>query len=282
MTALTTNGKPSFSLTPSNLQEAMQFSDMIASSNLVPNAYKGKPGDVLVAMQMGMEVGLQPMQALQGIAVINGKPAMYGDALIGVVRNSPVCEGITEHFDEATQTAVCRVKRRGEEWQERTFSRQDAELAKLWGKQGPWSQYPKRMLQMRARAWALRDVFPDCLQGMAVAEEVRDVTPEKELNPAPGQQAVTKPTSKAQAVLQRVRQNQQPEPQTEPEPEWSQSKEDFYQDLLDKFELAESQEQLSGLANELASLGDLPAGYRDQAMNAYKARKAELEATPAA
>lgn len=212
MTALTATGKQSFSLTPTSLQEAMQFSDMIANSNLVPNAYKGKPGDVLVAIQMGMEVGLQPMQALQGIAVINGKPAMYGDALIGVVRNSPVCEAIQEHYDESTQTAICRVKRRGEDWQERTFSRQEAELAKLWGKQGPWTQYPKRMLQMRARAWALRDVFPDALQGMAVAEEVRDMAPEKEINPVQGQ-PTTKPASKAQAVLARVKANNQPEPQ---------------------------------------------------------------------
>lgn len=274
----TQQGRQSFSLTPTNLQEAMQFSEMIASSNLVPNAYKGKPGDVLVAMQMGMEVGLQPMQALQGIAVINGKPAMYGDALIGVVRNSPVCEAISEHFDEATQTATCRVKRRGEDWQERTFSRQDAELAKLWGKQGPWSQYPKRMMQMRARAWALRDVFPDALQGMAVAEEVRDMAPEKEVNPAPQQQA--KPASKAQAVLQRVRQNQQPEPEApaEPEPQWSQEQQDHYDDLLGRFPLAESQSQLSSLANELKNLGDLPAGYREQAMSAYKAKKTELEA----
>lgn len=277
MTALTTTGKQSFSLTPTSLQEAMQFSDMIANSNLVPNAYKGKPGDVLVAIQMGMEVGLQPMQALQGIAVINGKPAMYGDALIGVVRNSPVCEAIQEHYDEQSQTAICRVKRRGEDWQERTFSRQDAELAKLWGKQGPWSQYPKRMLQMRARAWALRDVFPDALQGMAVAEEVRDMAPEKELNPAPQQQA--KPASKAQAVLQRVRQNQQPEPDPQLEPQWSDKQVGQYNSLMDRIPLAESQSQLSGLANELKELGGMPEDYRHAALDAYKARKAELEAT---
>lgn len=270
----TQQGRQSFSLTPSNLQEAMQFSEMIANSNLVPNAYKGKPGDVLVAMQMGMEVGLQPMQALQGIAVINGKPAMYGDALIGVVRNSPVCEAISEHFDEATQTATCRVKRRGEEWQERTFSRQDAELAKLWGKQGPWQQYPKRMLQMRARAWALRDVFPDVLQGMAVAEEVRDMAPEKEVNPAQVQPA-TKLTSKAQAVLARVKANNQPEPEAQA-PQWSQQQEDAYCDILTQLPLAKSQERLTELANGLASLGDMPDGYRPQVTEAYKARKAEL------
>lgn len=277
MSNITTTGKQSFSLTPSNLQEAMQFSEMIANSSLVPNAYKGKPGDVLVAIQMGMEVGLQPMQALQGIAVINGKPAMYGDALIGVVRSSPVCESIQESFDDANQVATCRVKRRGEDWQERSFSRQDAELARLWGKQGPWSQYPKRMMQMRARAWALRDVFPDALQGMAVAEEVRDMTPEKEINPHIEPSAVMT-AEKQKSVLSMLKSDiqQQPEPQQQA-PEWSDEQEESYQELIGKIQLAESQEQLSALANSLAGLGDMPEGYRQHGVVVYKAKKEELE-----
>lgn len=51
---------------------------------------------------------------------------------------------------------------------------EDARKAGLAGKQGPWTSYPKRMRQMRARAFALRDVFPDVLRGMPVAEELMD------------------------------------------------------------------------------------------------------------
>src|SRR3546814_17968193 len=50
----------------------------------------------------------------------------------------------------------------------------DAKKAGRAGKQGPWSQYPQRMLQMRARAWAMRDGFADVLKGIGIAEEVRD------------------------------------------------------------------------------------------------------------
>ena len=57
----------------------------------------------------------------------------------------------------------------------------DAKTAGLIGKQGPWTQYPKRMRQMRARAFALRDVFPDVLRGMPVAEELQDMPKEREL-----------------------------------------------------------------------------------------------------
>jgi hypothetical protein len=38
------------------------------------------------------------------------------------------------------------------------------------------------MLQMRARAWAIRDAFPDALRGIGVAEEVRDI-PQREEAP---------------------------------------------------------------------------------------------------
>ena len=64
----------------------------------------------------------------------------------------------------------------------RTFSQEDAKRANLWGKAGPWTAYPKRMLQMRARSFALRDSFPDALKGVGISEEVRDYQPMKPAN----------------------------------------------------------------------------------------------------
>ncbi|WP_460452623.1 recombinase family protein, partial [Alsobacter sp. SYSU BS001988] len=74
---------------------------------------------------------------------------------------------------EASWTAVCQVRRKGERsWLVRSFDTADAIRARVWGKAGPWSEYPKRMLQMRARAFALRDGFPDVLGGLYLREEV--------------------------------------------------------------------------------------------------------------
>lgn len=162
-----------FTLTPTNLAQAMEFSKIIAESDLVPKDYKGKPGNVLVAVQMGLELGLPPLQAIQGIAVIGGRPCVWGDLLLALVRASPHFESIEE---EQTETeAVCRVKRRGEAAITRSFSMADAKTARLAGKEGPWQQFPKRMLQMRARAFALRDAFADVLKGIAMAEEAQDI-----------------------------------------------------------------------------------------------------------
>ena len=182
MTALTTTDNRAFDLSPQNFEQALTFSNYLADSDMVPKDFKGKPGNCLIAMQWGAELGLKPLQALQNLAIINGRPSLWGDAVIALVRSSPVCESVIETDDG--HTATCKVKRRGEPEQSRTFSMDDAKAAGLANKQGPWAQYPKRMRQMRARAFALRDVFPDVLRGLPVAEELMDTPPtEKHMGP---------------------------------------------------------------------------------------------------
>lgn len=166
--------KDSFSLEPTTLEEAMKYADIIAKSSVVPKHYQGKPGDILVAVQMGAEVGLKPIQALQNIAVINGKPSIYGDACLALVKAHKEFEDIKEYYDDATETAICEIKRKSQSWHKTTFSRKDAEKANLWGKTGPWTQYTKRMQQMRARGFNVRDTFPDALQGLILREEAED------------------------------------------------------------------------------------------------------------
>lgn len=171
---LTTTNK---GFAPATLTEAIQFSDMLANSSMVPKAYQGKPQDILVCVQWGYEMGLAPMQALQNIAVINGKPSVYGDAALALVQASPVCEDVQETMeDEGTPNpvAVCVAKRKNRSPVVVRFSVEDAKRAGLWGKQGPWQAYPKRMMQMRARGFALRDAFPDVLKGLITAEEAQD------------------------------------------------------------------------------------------------------------
>ena len=171
-----------FSLSPQTFEQALTFSKYLAESDLVPKDFKGKPANCLIAMQWGAEIGLQPLQALQNLAVINGRPALWGDAVIAIVRGSPLCEYVQESDDG--KMATCKVKRRNEPEQVRTFSMDDAKAAGLMGKAGPWTQYPKRMRQMRARAFALRDVFPDVLRGLPVAEELMDAPTEKHMGAA--------------------------------------------------------------------------------------------------
>lgn len=183
-----------FSLTPTSLEEAMKFAEIMSKSTIVPKEYYNKPGDILVAVQMGAEIGLSPMQALQNIASINGKPSIYGDAALALVKSHPQFEDIREYIKDGV--AYCEVKRKGQSLHVATFSEEDAKKAKLWGKPGPWQQYPERMLKMRARGFALRDTFPDALKGLITAEEARDYPVEHNITTVENMQANLKPTNK--------------------------------------------------------------------------------------
>ena len=167
--------------TPTNLTEAVALAKLIASSDLAPKDYKGKPGNVLIAMQLGAELGIAPMQAIQNVAVINGRPSVWGDLMLALVQAHPDYEAHKE-FMEGTgdgRKAIFQIKRRGQEWHQQAFTVQDAKVAGLWGKIGPWKTNPDRMLAMRARGFGLRDKFADALKGLKLAEEAMDMPPDK-------------------------------------------------------------------------------------------------------
>lgn len=129
---------------------------------------------VMIALSFGRQLGLSDIQALNCIAVVNGKPSLFGDGPIAIVLARGHMESIEETFEGegANRVAVCRVKRRGLEVHERRFGAKDKERA---GINNPtYGKYPDRMYQLRARAFALRDRFADDLMGIAIKEELDD------------------------------------------------------------------------------------------------------------
>lgn len=176
-------------------QEIEHFAEKAARSGMVPKDFIGKPDAICIAVQMGSELGLAPMQSLQNIAVVNGRPAIWGDALPGLCRASGMCKSIREWSDGEGDalTFYCEAVRKDQAQPiVARFSVADAKRAKLWQENptvrrksrdggtyeadsGPWYSYPDRMLQMRARGFALRDAFPDVLKGLLSAEEARDI-----------------------------------------------------------------------------------------------------------
>lgn len=208
-------------LTPTDLEGAFRCANLIAASGLAP-AQLSKPEQIVVAAAMGAEIGLSFMQSLQSIAVINGRPTVWGDALLALVENTGELAEMVETVENGV--ATCKVTRLRKNGTKRstveTFSMQDAEKAGLAGKVGPWKQYPNRMLKMRARTFALRDLFPDVLKGITSREEAADMPP-IDLNedggvftaapvveqPSPGMEAVE--------VMQPVAEEPTPQPQKE-------------------------------------------------------------------
>jgi hypothetical protein len=169
------------------LEDAFRFSNAVAASGWAPKGME-KPESILIALQHAAELGLPPLAGLQNLAVINGRPGIFGDAALAIVRKSGLLESYKEE-EVGTRGkddwgVRITVKRINEDPHSDSFTVADAKTANLWGKQGPWSNYPKRMLKFRARGFVLRDIFGDVLKGLHTVEELRDTPPEKNVTPS--------------------------------------------------------------------------------------------------
>jgi hypothetical protein len=171
-----------------SMAELIEFSKILARSQFVPKSLSD-PADVFAALCFALELDLPPVTALQNLAVINGRVSMFGDLAKGLIDRSGLCEDYSQQYvgdpNSDDYKCVVRSKRRGRaDYIESEFSVRDAKVAGLWdkksesGKPSPWILYPKRMLMWRARAFNLRDNFPDILRGLPCAEEFEEYHPD--------------------------------------------------------------------------------------------------------
>ena len=209
------NATGGFQVSVKTFDEAYRFCQMISDADLCPDSYKPSTylnkicgqnlearkdpenikkakemsvNNIFIACSYGGTLGLNPFQSLQGIAMVNGKPSVYGDTLLALAL--PRCDDFQEWFDDQTGTAFCVIRRKGSQHPiQSKFSYQDAQRAGLTSKKGPWTQYPERMLKMRARGFAIRDAFPDVLSGIITREEAEDY-PTQQQNVSVSQQNV--------------------------------------------------------------------------------------------
>lgn len=187
-------GSPVQGLVPTTLEEAFRLAAHIFESGLAPRGLD-KPQAVMVVIMKGLEIGLQPMAALETIGVINGRACLYGDGIPALLwsRGFKIKEWYENEDDLENCVAHCRITRPDGEVYEFKYSAQDARDNKLWDarekitrrtKDGktyqvdndqPWYRYKKRMIRHRARGWLARDCASDVLKGMPMFEEERDI-----------------------------------------------------------------------------------------------------------
>jgi len=167
-----------------SLEDIYRFGKYVIDSGIFPQ-FK-KPSEIVIVAQIAADTKIPLSQALQNICFINGRATMWGDALLAAAYATGMLEDFKEEIvgEGDDMTAVCTVKRKDIPTPfVRKFSMKDAQRAGLLDKRGEvWKKYPARMLQMRARSWALRDA--GLTQGIVAREEVEDL-PEIEVRPLP-------------------------------------------------------------------------------------------------
>lgn len=157
---------------PASLEQAESLADKIAKSSLLPAALRNKPGDVLVILITGHELGLSPMQALRGMHVIEGKAAMSADLMVALAQKDRATCEYFRMVESTDQKAVYETKRAGHPSPVRMeFTLDQAKAAGLTGRDN-WRKYPAAMLRARCASALARAVYPDLFMGVYDPDEL--------------------------------------------------------------------------------------------------------------
>lgn len=165
------------------MTDRIEHAKIVAQSSLIPPEYRGKPADIVWAMDIGDALGVPYTQVMQSMVVARGKMTMSADLMGAVVRRAGHKLRLREDGDSVTATLI-RADDTDYEFTV-TWDKAKAQAAGLWGSRGPWQQYPRQMLRARAITEVCRQGASDALAGTVY-------TPE-ELEAAPAQNAPREP-----------------------------------------------------------------------------------------
>jgi hypothetical protein len=161
-------------------EHAQRIAKVLADSTLVPEAYRGKVSNCLIALEMANRIGVSSLMVMQNLHVIKGKPSWSSPFIISSVNT---CGRFTKlnfrksgEGDDYGYEAYCKDKKSGEElvgpkvtWK---MVKDEGWLAKDGSK---WKTMPELMFQYRSAAFFVRLHAPDVLMGMHAVEEALDV-----------------------------------------------------------------------------------------------------------
>lgn len=219
-----------------DLDQAWRLAQNLAVANLLPTALHGRPSDVMAIILYGQDLGLSPMQAIQGIYVVEGRPSISAQLWLALVRRAGHQAKVIEHTD--TSCAV-QMKRgdTGEE-HEVTYTLQNGVTAgrvtlkdgkpfarSQKGKPLPWELQTKAMLLARAVSACARFLCPEVAFGFYTPDEVEEIAEREQVPSDRLDDSDFKPVTFEDGAQQAAAANDQPaeaEPakeSSEPEPE---------------------------------------------------------------
>lgn len=141
----------------------------LAISGIIPRDLQGKAADVMVIVLYGQELGLAPMQALQVIDVVKGRPSLRANLWVALARKAGHKVRVVENT--ATSTTVTVVRHDDPEPISATYTIDDAKLAGLTSNDN-YRKNPKAMLYARAASTAIRQACPEVAMGFYDEYEV--------------------------------------------------------------------------------------------------------------
>lgn len=149
-------------------QVMRQQADVLVKSGFLP-ATINTAEKALAIMQKGRELGIPPMEAMSSIAIIQGKPSVSPQLMLGLARRTKELQDIKmDHNEKGASVTVTRI---GQTPYTTTFGVKEATDMGLIGKDN-WKKQFGVMCQWRAVAANLRITFPDAISGIYTFDEM--------------------------------------------------------------------------------------------------------------
>lgn len=185
--------------TAQDLSSAHRLGTVIASTAFAPAHFRGKPEECAIAILYGDTIGLDPMNAIQQIFVIGGKPALYARAMVAIVL---AAGHELEPVKESDDSVTVKGRRRGSNtWVEITWTIEMARRAGYTSNK-KYQTDPRSMLYARASGDVARRIAPDALLGMAYTVEEMQLEPAEVVEVITAEAFKPAPTPQADAAEQ--------------------------------------------------------------------------------
>lgn len=166
---------------PTNLTEAWRVAEVLGKAQILPDALRGRPHDILVTIMTGTELGLSPMAAIREIYVVKGKGYLSSLLKVALVKQSPDCKYF-RCVESTAQRAIFETERKNEGVTRFEYTIQDAVRAELVGldaqgnlvgakskkpdaQKDNWEKNPKLMLRRRCAGELADEVYPEITRG---------------------------------------------------------------------------------------------------------------------
>ncbi len=183
-------------LSPRSFGETAQMSKFLAGSKIIPKDLRGEPASVAIVIATAVELQIGPMMALREVYVVNGRPQLSANLMVALVRRSGACRYFRKIHSDLEKAIYETQRADSDEPVRMSFTIEEARIAGLTGKDGPWKQYPAAMLRARAKSILAREEYPEILAGFYSYEEADDYSggpPSRDDYEAPPRPAAAEP-----------------------------------------------------------------------------------------
>ena len=172
------NGVNLFAFT--NIDRAWKFATLLSESAIIPDTFRNNPASCLIALDMANRMHRNPMEVMQAVYIVHGKPGFSSSFLISLINSCGLFERLRFEYvgEQGKDTRGCRAwiieKKTGEKLVGPLITLKMARDEKWASNNKKWENMPDVMLSYRAASFFSRAYCPDLTGGFHSSDELSD------------------------------------------------------------------------------------------------------------